>query len=91
MLVVEPYEKGQVDRDPNYEKKRQKELQNLGHHLIRITPDKTDFNDYEEFGRVSAYISESTKKQTEKLTKKSLIDDLSKRLVEFEFKPNHAI
>ena len=91
MLVVETDEKGQVDIDPNYEKKRQKELQNLGYHLIRITPDKTDFNDYEEFGRVSTYISESTKKQTEKLTKKSLIDDLSKRLVEFEFKPNHVI
>ena len=91
MLVVETDEKGQVDIDPNYEKKRQKELQNLGYHLIRITPDKTDFNDYEEFGRVSTYISESTKKQTEKLTKKSLINNLSKRLVESEFKPNHAI
>ena len=45
MLVVETDEKGQVDIDPNYEKKRQKELQNLGYHLIRITPDKTDFND----------------------------------------------
>ena len=45
----------------------------LGYHLIRINPDKIDFNDYEEFGRVSAYIAESIKKQTEKSTKNSLI------------------
>ena len=34
-----------------------------------------DFNDCEEFGRVSAYIAESIKKQT----KKSLINDLLER------------
>ena len=63
----------------------------LGYHLIRINPDKIDFNDYEEFGRVSAYIAESIKKQTGKSTKNSLIDDLSKRLLELEFKSNHSI
>ena len=31
------------------------------------------------------------KKQTEELTKKSLIDDLSKRLLELKFKSNHSI
>ena len=35
----------------------------LGYHLIRINPDKIDFNDYEEFGRVSVYIAESIKKK----------------------------
>ena len=84
MLVVETDEKGHVDRDPNYENKRQKELQKLSYHLIRINPDKTDFNDHEEFGKVSAYIAVSIKKQTEKSSKKSLIDDLSKRLLELE-------
>ena len=49
------------------------------------------FYDYEEFGRVSAYIAESIKKQTEKSTKKLLIDDLSKTLLELEFKSNHSI
>ena len=82
MLVVEIDEKGHVDRDPDYEKKRQKELQKLGYHLIRINLDKMDFNDYDEFGRVSAYMIKSTKNQT----KKSLIDDLSKRLSGLEFK-----
>ena len=62
MLVVEIDEKEHVDRDPDYEKKRQKELEKLDYHLIRINPDKIDFNDYEEFGRVSVYIAESIKK-----------------------------
>ena len=87
MLVVETDEKEHVDRDLDYEKKRQKELEKLGYYLIRIDPDKHGFDDYEEFGRVSAYIAKSIKKQT----KKSLIDDLSKRLLELEFKSNHSI
>ena len=87
MLVVEIDEKGHVDRDLDYEKKRQKELEKLGYYLIRINPDKPGFDDYEEFGRVSAYIAKSIKKQT----KKSLIDDLSKRLLELEFKLNPSI
>ena len=63
MLVVEIDKKGRVDRDPDYEKKRWKELKNLPYNLIRINPDKIDFNDYEEFGRVRTYIAESIKKQ----------------------------
>ena len=63
MLIVEIDKKGHVDRDPDYEKKRWKELKNLPYNLIRINPDKIDFNDYEEFGRVRTYIAESIKKQ----------------------------
>ena len=63
MLVVEIDKKGHVDRDPDYEKKRWKELKNLPYNLIRINPDKIDFNDYEEFGRVRTDIAESIKKQ----------------------------
>ena len=59
--------------------------------LLELILIKKGFNDYEEFGRVSAYITESIKKQTEKSTKKSLIDYLSKRLLELEFKSNHSI
>ena len=87
MLVVEIDEKGHVERDPDYEKKTQKELEKLGYYLFRINPNKPGFDDYEEFGRVSAYIAESIKKQT----KKSLIDDFSKRLLKLEFKSNHSI
>ena len=66
MLVVEIDEKGHVERDPGYEKKTQKELEKLGYYLFRINPNKPGFDDYEEFGRVSAYIAESIKKQTTK-------------------------
>ena len=69
-LLVENDEKGHSDRDSNYEKRRQKELEKLGYHVIRINPDKIDFNHYEEFGRVSTYIAESIKKQTEEPAKK---------------------
>ena len=87
MLVVEIDEKGHVDRDPDYEKKRQKELEKLGYHLIRISPDKPVFDDYEDFGRVSTYIANSIKKETKKL----LIDNLSKRILELKFKLNYSI
>ena len=44
-------------------------LENVDYYFIRINPNKPGFDDYEEFGRVSAYISESIEKQTEKSTK----------------------
>ena len=91
MLVVEIDEKGHNERPPNYEKERQEDLEKVGYYFIRINPDKPGFDDYEEFGRVSSYIPESIKKQTKKSTEKSLIDNLSKRLLELEFKPNHSI
>ena len=91
MLMVETDEKGHADRDPNYERKRRKYLEKVGYYFIRINPDKVSFVDYEEFGKVSAYIAESIKKQTERSTKKSLIDDLSKGLLALEFKSDHSI
>ena len=41
--------------------------------------------------QIYMHIIKSTKKQTEKSTKKSLIDDLSKKLLELEFKSNRPI
>ena len=52
MLVVETDEKVNADRDPDYEKKRQKDLEKIDYYFIRINPDKKGFSDYEEFGRV---------------------------------------
>ena len=91
MTVVEIDEKGRNERPPNYQKERQENLEKAGYCFIRINPDKPDFDDYEEFCRVSAYIAESIKKQSEKSTKNSLIDDLSKGLLKLEFKSNHSI
>ena len=44
-----------------------------------MNPDKPGFDDYEKLGRLNAYVAESIKKQAKKRTKKSLIDDISKR------------
>ena len=76
MLVEEIDEKGQNEGPPNHEKERREDLEKVGYYFIRYNPDKPGFDDYEGFGRVGSYIAKSTKKQTEKLTKKSLIDDL---------------
>ena len=91
MLVVEIDEKVHNKRPPNYEKERQEDLEKVGYYFIKINLDKPDFDDYEEIGKVSSYIAKSIKRQTEELTKKSLIDDLSKRLLKLEFKSNHSI
>ena len=61
-LVVEIDEKDQDDRDPDYERRRQKELEKLGYYFIRINPDKPNFDENEEFRRVQKYIEKSTKK-----------------------------
>ena len=91
MLVVKIYEQGNADRDPDYKKKRKKDLEKLVYYFIRINSDKKGFNDYEKSGKVSAYTVELIKKQTKESTKKSLIDNLSKNLLELEFKSNHSI
>ena len=38
-LVVEIDEKHHDDRDPDYEGRRQKQLEELGYYIIRINPD----------------------------------------------------
>ena len=51
----------------------------------RINPDKENFDIFVELGKIESYISESNKKLTEESTKKSLINDLSKILLELKF------
>ena len=51
--------------------------------FIRINPDEENFNIFKEINKIHRHIKKSTKK--------SLIDDLSKRLLELEFKSNHSI
>ena len=48
----------------SFEKKIQKELEKLGYYLVRVNADEPGFNDYEEFGRVSAYFVKSIKNHT---------------------------
>ena len=49
--------------------------------FIRINPDKENFNIFKEISKIHRHIKKSPKK--------SLIDDLPKRLLELEFKSNH--
>ena len=59
--------------------------------IIRTNPDAANFDMNWLINQIYMHIIESTKKQTKVSTKKSLIDDLSKRLLELEFKSNHSI
>ena len=59
--------------------------------IIRTNLDAADFDLNRLINQIYTHIIESTKKQTKASTKKSLTDDLSKRLLGLEFKPNHSI
>ena len=78
-------------KDSKYERSRQLMIESYGITVIRTNPDAADFNIDRLINQVYMRIIKSTKKQTEKSTKKSLIDGLSKRLLESELKSNHLI
>ena len=59
--------------------------------ITRTNPDTADFDMNRLINKIYMHIDESTKKQTKVSTKKSLFDDLSKRLLELEFKQHNAI
>ena len=59
----------------------------LGCKIFRTNPDAPNFNIYRLFNQVRMYTEQSTIKST----KKFLIDDLSKRLLELELESNHSI
>ena len=83
-LGVEIDEYGNVDRDFEYEKSRQLMIEKkLGCKIIRINPDAAGFNIHRLINQICMYIKQSTKK--------SLNDDLSKRLLGLELNPNHSI
>ena len=64
-----------------YEKSRQLMIDRHGI-IIRTNPDATDFDMNRLMNQIYQHIFESTKKQTKVSSKKSLIDDISKKLVE---------
>ena len=51
--------------------------------FIRINPDEKKFIIFKEINEIHRNIKKSTKK--------SLVENLSKRLIELEFKSNHSI
>ena len=77
-LAIEVDELGHADRNLSNEIERQKVLEKeLDCVFIRINPDKENFNIFKEINKIHRHIKKSTKK--------SLVDDLSKRLLELEF------
>ena len=61
--------------------------EHLDRKFIRNNPDEKDFDMYVEIGKKCNHIN----RLSEKLSKRSLIDKISKRLSELEFKLNHSI
>ena len=87
-LAVQVDGKGQTGTDERKENARQEKIkEELDCKFNRINPDERDYDEYVKFGELNNHISESNKKST----KKSLIDDLSKRLLELEFEENQSI
>ena len=83
-LAIEVDELGHADRNLSDEINRQNTIEReLTCVFIRINPDEKDFNIFREKNKIHRHI--------DKMTKKSLIDGISKRLLELEFKSNHSI
>ena len=82
-LGIEVDEYNHEGRNSNYEKSRQLMIESHGITIIRTNPDAADFDMNRLINQIYTHIIKSTKK--------SLIDDLSKRLLELEFKSNYSI
>ena len=72
-------------------KHKDKEHQKLNCVSLRINPDAADFNICKAISKIHRHINQSTILQTQQKIKKSLIDNLSKGLLELEFKQNNQI
>ena len=70
-------------RNLEYKQSRQFLIESHGITIIRTNPDDADFDINRLINRIYTHIIKSTKK--------SLIDDLSKRFLELEFKSNHSV
>ena len=87
-LAIEVDELGHNDRNIDYELQRQQALEReLSSVFIRINPDAIDFNIFKVINKIRRHINQLTKQQT----KESIIDNLSKRLLELEFKHHNQI
>ena len=86
-VVIEADEKGHEDKKKCDEDKRE----HLYCKFKRINPDGKDYQEYVEFIKIINYIDESNEKLTKESSKKSVLENLSKRLSELELKSHHSI
>ena len=77
-LGIEIDENGHLGRSEIKEQKREQTIKKAGINIIRINPDKENFDIDDEIGEIQYFIYESGKKLAEKSTKKSLIEDSEK-------------
>ena len=91
-LAIEIDELGHNDRNIDYEIQRKKALEKeLDCVFIRINPNAIDFNIFKEISKIHRHINKLTKERTKQKTKKSIIDNLSKIMLEWEFKQHNQI
>ena len=70
-----------MDRSEAEEKERKKAIEKeTGFTIIRINPDKENFDIFDEITKIQNYIVESTKNITKESTKMSIIIDVKKLL-----------
>ena len=87
-LAIEVDKLGHNDRNIDYEIQRQQALEReLSSAFIRINPDAVGFNIFKEINKIHRHINQLSKQQT----KKSIIDNLSIRLLELEFERHNQI
>ena len=90
-LAAEIDDYNHEDRHIGCEMKRQKALEKeLGCKFIIINLDKENFNVFKTINEIFRHIKESNKKSTEESTKKSLVDELSNKLLRLEFKSDNS-
>ena len=81
---IEIDESGHADRNLSKEIEKQKALEKeLDCMLLRISPNEENYNIFKEINKIPRHIKKSTRK--------SLIDGLSKRLLELKFTSNHSM
>ena len=90
-LGIEVDEYNHKHRDPDHEQSRQFMIEGHGITIIRTNPDDANFNMNKLINQIYTDIIKSIKKQTNASTKKSLTDNLSKRLLELEFEKHNLI
>ena len=90
-LGIEVHEYNHKHRDSDYEQSRQFIIESHGITIITTNPDDANFNMNKLINQIYTHIIKSTKKQTNASTKKSPIDNLSKRLLELEFEKHNSI
>ena len=91
-LAIEVDKLGHNNRSADHETQRQRALEReLNCAFIIINPAAADFNICKEIIKICRHINQSTIQKTEQKTKKSLIDNLPKELLELEFKHHNQL